>query len=152
MIFVSQHNGSIHILAVKASVQRWWPNTTIKLNLNVRVQHFLQKCSLKGTNTRKWKIYVFSREQVYWWWMSHVAASNFWLHVVTTLVPTFFCNCFAHIGPRPTFTPPPTLCSMPLTCTHWIQNPNKACAWALSQNMLYYKCHTSKCTNNNSHH
>ena len=77
MIFFSQHNGSIHILAVKASVQTWWPNTTIKLNLNVCDEHVLQKCSLKSPNTWKWKIYVFSHEQFYCWWMRHVAAVIF---------------------------------------------------------------------------
>jgi hypothetical protein len=35
MVFVWQHNGIIHILAVKASVQPWWPNKTIKLSLHV---------------------------------------------------------------------------------------------------------------------
>ena len=62
--------------------------------------------------------------------MTHVAASNFWLHSLTTLVPTFLCPRFAHIGSQSTFTPPPTLCNIPFTCTHRIQNPSKACAWA----------------------
>jgi len=30
MVFVSLHDGIIHILAVRASVQPWWPNTSIK--------------------------------------------------------------------------------------------------------------------------
>jgi len=62
--------------------------------------------------------------------MRHVTASNFWLHSLTTLVPTFLCPCFAHIGSQSTFTPPPTLCNIPFTCTHWMQKPSKACAWA----------------------
>jgi hypothetical protein len=45
-------------------------------------------------------------------------------------VPTFFCPCCAHNRPQPSFTPPPTLCSIPFTWTHWIQNSSKACIWA----------------------
>jgi hypothetical protein len=90
------------------------------------VQHFIQS-SFEGPNTWEWKISIFSHEQVYWWWMRHVAASTFWLHSLTTLVPRIFCTCFVHIGPQPNFTPTPTLCSIPLTCTQWIKNPSNAC-------------------------
>jgi len=38
MVFGSQHDGIIHILAVRASVQPWWPDTTIKLNLHICVE------------------------------------------------------------------------------------------------------------------
>jgi hypothetical protein len=75
----------------------------------------------------EYTVCIISHEQVYRWWMRHVAASNFSLHSLTTLVPTFFCTCFAHIGSQSSFTPPPKLCSIDFTCTHWIQNPSKAC-------------------------
>jgi hypothetical protein len=87
----------------------------------------VRQIAVKGPNTWKWNICIFSHEKDYWWWMRHVPARNFGLHLLTTLVPTFFCPCFAHIGPQPTITPPPTLCSIPLTCIHWIQNPSRAC-------------------------
>jgi len=67
--------------------------------------------------------------------MRHVAASNFWLQSLAILVPTFNCPCFIHIWPQPTFTPPPKSCSIPFTCTHWIQNPSKA----------YYSADTKFC-------
>jgi len=38
MVFVSLHDGIIHILAVRASVQPWWPNTSINLKLHVCVE------------------------------------------------------------------------------------------------------------------
>jgi len=40
------------------------------------LKHFIQKCSIKGSNTWKWNICSFSREQVYWCWIRHVAISN----------------------------------------------------------------------------
>jgi hypothetical protein len=35
MVFASQSDGIIHILALRDSVQLWWPKKAIKLNLNV---------------------------------------------------------------------------------------------------------------------
>jgi hypothetical protein len=71
----------------------------------------------------------FNHKQVHWWWMGHVATTNFWIHSLATLVSKFFCTCFVHTWPQPRSTPPPILCSIPLICTHWIQNPSKACIW-----------------------
>jgi hypothetical protein len=132
MVLVSQRDGIIHILAVRDSVKPWWPNITIKLNLRVCVEtpHTdKHKCSFRGPNTWKRYICIFRHEQFYWWWMRHAAASNFWLHSLTTPLLTFFCPCFAHIEPQPRSTTPPALCSIPFTCTHWIQNRSEACAW-----------------------
>jgi len=38
MLFVSQHDGIIHILAVRASVQPSWKNRATKLNLHICVE------------------------------------------------------------------------------------------------------------------
>jgi hypothetical protein len=38
MVFVSQRDGIIHILAVRALVQPPWRNTTIKFNLHVCIE------------------------------------------------------------------------------------------------------------------
>jgi hypothetical protein len=103
MVLVSQRDGIIHILAVTASVQPWWPNITIKLNLRVCVEtpHTdIQKCSYRGPNTWKWCICIFSNEEFYWWWMMHAAASNFWLHSLTTPVLTFFAFVLHILGHR----------------------------------------------------
>ena len=53
MEFVWQHNGIIHILAVKASVQPWWPNKTINLSLHVCVKTLHTEALLQGPKHMK---------------------------------------------------------------------------------------------------
>jgi len=38
MVYVSQHDGITHILAVRALVQPCWPNMSIVLNLHICVE------------------------------------------------------------------------------------------------------------------
>ena len=118
-VFVTRASGKLTSGKWRFSRLSNWTSTSMQ-------KHFIQKCSFKSPKTWKRYIRIFSHENVYWWWMRPVAASNFWLHFLTTLIPTIFCPYFAHIGLQPTFTPPPTLCSIPLTCSHWIKNPSKA--------------------------
>jgi len=107
----------------------WWPNTTIKLNLHVSVETL-------HTEVLLWRLKHMKMEYMYFQsWTSLLVMNEanrsyyFWLHSVTTRILIFICPCFAHIGPQPSFTSPPTLSSIPLICTHWIQNPSEACAW-----------------------
>ena len=63
----------------------WQSEPRFKLDGQIRLsrwtcmsvlQHFIQKCSIKGSNTWKWNICSFSHDQVYWCWIRHAATSN----------------------------------------------------------------------------
>jgi hypothetical protein len=83
--------------------------------------------------------------------MRPVATSNFWLHSLTTLVPIFFALVLLILGHS--------------LALHLLQQYAASLSFApteskiavklvlgMTQNMLYYKYHTSKGTNPNSHH
>jgi hypothetical protein len=101
----------------------WWHYThpgskSIGSNLMAKHDYQVELASLCWNSS--WRkdsihengIYVFS--VLIKFMVMNEACSNFWLHCLATLVQTFLCLCFAHIGPEPSFTPPP-LHSIPLT-------------------------------------
>ena len=59
MVFDSQSDKVIHILEVRASVQPWWPNKAIKLNLNFCVETLQYRSTPLKEQTHEKRIYVF---------------------------------------------------------------------------------------------
>ena len=87
-------------------------------------------------------------------WIRHVAGSNVWLHLLRTFLPIFVCLVLLMLGHgllwhllqhyAASLSLAPTESKIPVKFVLGWQN--------LSQNMLYYKYHKSKCTNPNSRH
>jgi len=109
------------LVAAKFEIQK----AKTKISSNITISHYIVPARVGNI----WSLTVIREVLQNWWkrWV-HKPRSHYSFILWQPWYQYFFCPCFAHVGPRARFTPP-TLSSIPFTCTHWIQNPNNACAW-----------------------
>jgi len=108
-------------VAAKFEIQK----TKTKVSWNI-ISHFIVSARVGNI----WSLTVIREVLQNWWhrWV-HKPRSHYSFILWQPWYQYYIYPCFGHVGPRASFTPPPTLSSIPFSCTHWIQNPSNACAW-----------------------